>query len=227
MGFYRKKNRIVGIAAAVLILAVVFAYGAGSEAGVRTVGNEGKGAAAWKKVTEEYGGVLRFHVIANSDSEYDQRVKLRVRDQVLKVVQEELLGETMLRHEGKDGDTAKLCLEEARELIETRLDVIEDAAKKVLAEEGASYGASAKLGVCFIPQKTYGDVTFPAGNYEALNITLGEGEGRNWWCVLFPPLCLIDPDGSELDGLETDPIAGGGQTITLRFKTKELYEAWR
>ena len=167
-----------------------------------------------------------FHVIANSDSEYDQNVKLKVRDHVLEVVQAELLNETMLRHEENDGDTARLGLDEARELIETNLDVIEDAAREVLAEEGVSYGASAELGVRFIPQKTYGDVTFPAGNYEALNITLGEGEGQNWWCVLFPPLCLIDPDGSELDGIETDQIAGGQQAITLKFKTKELYDAW-
>ena len=226
MGFYRKRNMIVAVVAAVLFLAAVSAYGAGNGAGVRTAGNELKGAAAGKKVTEEYGGVLRFHVIANSESEYDQNVKLKVRDHVLEVVEAELLNETMLRHEENDGDTARLGLDEARELIETNLDVIEDAAREVLAEEGVSYGASAELGVRFIPQKTYGDVTFPAGNYEALNITLGEGEGQNWWCVLFPPLCLIDPDGSELDGIETDQIAGGQQAITLKFKTKELYDAW-
>ena len=78
----------------------------------------------------------------------------------------------------------------------------------------------------FIPKKTYGDVTFPAGNYEALNITIGAGEGENWWCVLFPPLCLIDPSGASLENIETDSIGSGGSEIQLKFKTQEIIEQW-
>ena len=79
------------------------------------------------------------------------------------------------------------------------------------------------MGVRYIPEKTYGDITFPAGNYEALNITLGEGSGENWWCVLFPPLCLLDEGTESADELsdEASELAEN-QRLMLRWKTLEL-----
>ena len=215
MGFDRKRNSLIAVIIAVIFLTSVYAYGASRQSG---------SGDSEEKSGGNYGGVIRFHVVANSNSERDQALKLEVRDRVLAVVNQALVSETMLRHEEEDGLTARLDLEEAHDLIEENLDKIEAVAEEVIAENGSNYEAVAELGVRWIPQKTYGDVTFPAGNYEALNITIGEGQGENWWCVLFPPLCIIDPEGSSLDGIETDSFGENSEAITLKFKTQELYE---
>lgn len=139
----------------------------------------------------EYEGIIRLHVVANSDSEFDQAVKLKVRDEIISVVND---------LSGKDG------INQSRQWLELQLDDVEKTANGVLAENGCNYRASAELGVRWIPEKTYGDMHFPAGNYEALTVTLGKGEGENWWCVLFPPLCLITEDEAELEelGIESE-----------------------
>jgi stage II sporulation protein R len=137
----------------------------------------------------EYEGIIRLHVIANSDSEPDQKLKLKVRDEIISYVND-LSGE--------------MDIEESRIWIKSQLGDIERAAERVICENGCKYKASAELGVRWIPEKTYGDMHFPAGNYEALTITLGKGEGENWWCVLFPPLCLITEDEAELEEMGID-----------------------
>lgn len=161
----------------------------------------------------DHEGIIRLHVIANSDSVSDQRLKLKVRDAVIAYMddQEEL-------------STVK----ETRQHLDDNLDRLEAIANGVIAAEGYDYTAKADLGVRYIPEKTYGDMTFPAGNYEALNITLGKGDGQNWWCVLFPPLCLLEEmtltedelvelaDGGDLDSF-TD-----AQQLQLRWKLLEL-----
>lgn len=137
----------------------------------------------------EYNGIIRLHVIANSDSVEDQNLKLKVRDAVIEEV-------------GKLNSSKSI--DESREWLESHLDDIEKTAEEVIRENGYNYGATAELGVRWIPEKTYGDMYFPAGNYEALNVTLGKGEGQNWWCVLFPPLCLITEDEKELEEMGID-----------------------
>lgn len=127
----------------------------------------------------QYSGIIRLHVIANSDSEEDQELKLKVRDEIIK--------KTKSLQESQS-------IEDSREYLQTHLNDMEETANKVIKENGKSYKAEANLGIRWIPEKTYGDMYFPAGNYEALNLTLGRGEGQNWWCVLFPPLCLIEED---------------------------------
>lgn len=131
----------------------------------------------------EYEGIIRLHVIANSNSDFDQNLKLKVRDEIISLV----------------GDLSdKNSISESRKWVESQLDDIERKAEEVIRENGCNYRASAELGVRWIPEKTYGDMYFPAGNYEALTIVLGEGEGENWWCVLFPPLCLITEEEEVL-----------------------------
>jgi len=137
----------------------------------------------------EYDGIIRLHVIANSDSVDDQNLKLKVRDAVIE--------EVGRLESSKD-------IDESREWLASHLDDLEAAAEAVITENGCNYKASAELGVRWIPEKTYGDMYFPAGNYEALTITLGEGAGQNWWCVLFPPLCLITEDEEELAEMGID-----------------------
>lgn len=217
MRFDKRRNIIIAIAAAIIFLASIYAYGAA------------RGAApggASGRVPEEYSGIVRFHVIANSNSDYDQEMKLAVRDRVLEEMNKKLIAETVSSYDGGETVTAKLDIDEVKDLITENLDEIESIAEEVIKEYGSDYNAHAELGVRFIPKKTYGEVTFPAGNYEALNITIGEGAGENWWCVLFPPLCLIDPTGETLDGIETDGIGEGTSEIQLKFKTQEIIEQW-
>lgn len=149
----------------------------------------------------EYDGVIRLHVIANSDSSEDQNLKLKVRDEIIKEV----------------GNLEKSqSVEESRSYLESHLKDMENAALRVIKENGKTYSAKADLGVRWIPAKTYGDMYFPAGNYEALNVTLGKGEGHNWWCVLFPPLCLIEEDESAMEDL------GFHKEEQIRVKSKLL-----
>ncbi len=128
------------------------------------------------------GALLRLHIIANSDSEADQAVKLQIRDAITEAFQDDFSA-------AADKDAA--CA-----LAEALLPEAEAIANHVLEEQGFSERASASLTFCYFPEKTYGDMTFPAGYYDALRITIGEAKGQNWWCVLYPPLCFTDVSAS-------------------------------
>ena len=95
-------------------------------------------------------------------------------------------------------------VDETREYLKENKKRLQRIAEGVIAAQGYDYPAAVELGVRYIPQKTYGDITFPAGNYEALNITIGSGQGENWWCVLFPPLCLLDEGTAPISGDDAD-----------------------
>ena len=122
-------------------------------------------------------GVLRLHILANSDSAEDQAVKLRVRDALLPLFE------------------AASSYEDARSFVLDHGAALLDLCERTLSAVGASYGAQLLLGVSDFPDRTYGGVLFPAGDYDALQIVLGEGAGHNWWCVLFPPLCVVTKTG--------------------------------
>jgi stage II sporulation protein R len=123
---------------------------------------------------------FRLHILANSNSTQDQQVKLKVRDAVL---------------EAAKGISECENADEAEEYIENNLQIILETANETLAKNGFNYTATAEIGNFSFPEKSYKDVTYPAGDYEALRIILGEGNGDNWWCVMFPPLCLSEIDG--------------------------------
>lgn len=154
----------------------------------------------------DHEGIIRLHVIANSNSVRDQRLKLEVRDAVIAYM---------------DDLDDLVDADEMRKLLKTDLKRLETIADGIIASDGRDYTAKADIGVRYIPEKTYGDITFPAGNYEALNITLGDGEGENWWCVLFPPLCLLDEGTLTAEELE---LLGDEQQLQLRWKLLELLE---
>lgn len=122
--------------------------------------------------------VLRFHVLANSDSDEDQALKLKVRDAVLAFLEENM-------PEVEDAAQTEAWMRE-------NIDEIEAVSREIVAEEGAEYPVSAAVTTCWFPDKSYGDITFPAGNYEALRIEIGAADGHNWWCVLYPGLCFLD-----------------------------------
>lgn len=122
--------------------------------------------------------VFRFHVLANSDSDEDQALKMQVKEAVIAYMKEEI----------PNSDSVETTKEWAR----NHLDAIVNLAKAVIREEGYDYPVIAEVTTCDFPDKTYGDITFPSGRYEALRIEIGEANGQNWWCVLYPNLCFID-----------------------------------
>ena len=157
--------------------------------------------------------VLRIHIIANSDSSEDQELKLKIRDRILE--------ESENLFEGSDS------LGDAIQKTDMNLGRIEDIANAVIKENGFSYKASARIGDSFFETREYDDFTLPAGTYKSLIIDIGKSEGKNWWCVIFPEICL--PSASDIglsktvgeDGVD---IAEKPNRYILRFKVVELYE---
>lgn len=162
------------------------------------------------------GQVIRLHVLANSDSQADQKLKLAVRDRVLE------RAESLYP---KD-----VTLEQARAILEDNLDDLAEAGQQVVDEAGKDYPVTARLEECWFPTKEYGDFALPAGEYTALRVVIGEGEGQNWWCVAFPPLCLGAASESVEEateaGLFTQDQAGlmtrENEGYVLKFKSLEL-----
>lgn len=129
--------------------------------------------------------IIRFHVIANSDSDKDQALKLTVKS----VLVDEL--SSCLR------DAASI--EEARKIISDRLEDISLLAKDTITAQGFSYPVRVSLEESYFPLRLYGEYAFPPGYYEALRVEIGEAKGKNWWCVVFPPLCFVDESYSLVD----------------------------
>ena len=163
----RKRKWVMAVSAVILsamLIACVW----------RTETVSAKMETAQKHMAEE---VLRFHVLANSDSKEDQELKMTVKDEVVSWLEAKM-----------DCDS----LEETKNFIRSHLTGIEEVAEETVRREGYSYPVQAALEWTDFPEKSYGDVTFPAGSYEALRIQIGEAKGHNWWCVLYPNLCFID-----------------------------------
>lgn len=159
--------------------------------------------------------VLRLHIRANSDSEIDQSLKLKVRDEVLKT--------------GKEAFSGAENMEEAVEKCSAAAQKIKNTAETVIRENGFSYPVSVEIGRSFFPVRTYeNDVTLPAGDYTAVKIVIGSGKGHNWWCVMFPPLCLPAAKGEKdlSDVLDEKEIrlTKSNPEIEVRFKICELIE---
>ena len=134
--------------------------------------------------------VLRFHVIANSDTKEDQKLKMQVKTELLEYMNGFL----------KESDG----LEETKEIVLGHLTEIKQTAKEIVEESGYEYRVEAKMEKCEFPEKVYGNCTFPKGEYETLTVTIGAGKGHNWWCVLYPNMCfrdsvyeIVDEDAKE------------------------------
>lgn len=144
-----------------------------------------------------YGKVLRLHVLADSDSEEDQRLKLLVRDGLLPVTE-------TLFYDCSDAS-------EALGVAENNKEVLERTAQRVLCDNGCGKDVTVVTGIEKYPEKTYGKLTFPKGEYLSVRVMIGSGKGQNWWCVLFPPLCNagIEEGAGILSsyGIDEDEIA--------------------
>lgn len=171
--FWKKDSKkqvvcgIIGICTSVVLTGMIVR--------VRAEALDARMAGVQERLADE---VFRFHVLANSDSERDQEVKLAVRDAVIDYMKCSMGEET--------------SVEATKAWAAEHLSELEKTADEVLAGEGLSYRARAEVMSCWFPEKKYGDVTFPEGEYEALRIELGRGAGHNWWCVLYPNLCFMD-----------------------------------
>lgn len=157
--------------------------------------------------------VLRVHILANSDAEDDQTLKLKVRDAVLKA------GEGVL-----DGVTSR---EEAQERLKTALPTLQAVAQQCVYDNGCTDIVTAQTVNMYFTTRTYASGTYPAGYYDAVRFTIGEGKGKNWWCVLYPPLCLsAATDTSSLSTAE-DAVIQQGERYRVRFKVVEWVEELR
>ena len=122
--------------------------------------------------------VFRLHVIANSDSKEDQDLKYIVRDNIL----------TYINEISKNASTK----EEVIEIARNNIDIIKQISQETVYENGYNYSVNIKIGNFAFPTKQYGDISLPAGYYDALRVEIGSASGQNWWCVMFPPLCFVD-----------------------------------
>lgn len=157
----------------------------------------------------EYESVVRFHVKANSNSDEDQRVKLLVRDEVVRFA-------NTVTASCKDSREAAARLEENFQCMEAIAD-------RILLENGFSYTSTATLERELFPEREYGGVSFPEGVYTAVRLELGEGKGENFWCVLFPPICLADSCTEEiLDGYGINEFKE--KRYTVKFKLWESFK---
>lgn len=165
--------------------------------------------------------VVRLHVIANSDSEQDQQLKIKVRDAVVCYLRDKL--------------SVAESAEETKIIIDAELKGIASVASDEIKTNGFDYGVSAQLGKFDFPTKRYGDTQLPAGEYNSLRVVIGNGEGQNWWCVLFPQLCFTGegmPEESrqKLKNVLTEDeysmitcSANGNIPVKIKFRLLELF----
>ena len=167
--------------------------------------------------------VIRFHVLANSDSHADQVIKDIVRQEVLA--------------EFEDLLSTPANVKESRQLLKTELPAIQAYAETVVRRLGFDYPVEVRIDKAFFPTQVYGDLAFPPGVYEALQITIGDGVGRNWWCLMFPPLCFVDMTSTESGRQQlADTVSdesfrlltyqdeNAGNTMEVRFRVVEWWQ---
>lgn len=182
------KRSLAYGAACIVVLSLLLTLGCGADTPAQASGSD------------ENTNILRLHVIANSDTAADQAVKLKVRDAVLACVEPG----------GSAEETENFLLRHGKEL--------QAAVETTLRDNGFSYGSQLMLGRYEFPDRSYAGTVYPAGEYKALRVVLGAGGGHNWWCVLFPPLCIV----SDAETVETRPDG-------IRFESTILkwFQDWR
>lgn len=166
--------------------------------------------------------VFRLHILANSDSEEDQSLKLKVRDNILEYM--------------KEISSDASSKEEIMTIMEENLDAFEGIALETINAEGYDYDVNLEIGNFDFPTKTYGDISLPAGMYDALRVEIGEAKGHNWWCVMFPTLCFVDVSSgildedskevleSNLNDEEYDLVSSDSVGINFKFKIVEFFD---
>ena len=152
---------------------------------------------------------IRFHVVANSDSEFDQSLKIEIRDRLLEYLAPRL--------------AAAASKEEAKTTIVNNQKQLIAIADAILAKAGAGYQAGMEVGIYEFPVRMYGALIVPAGQYETVRLQLGEAAGKNWWCVLFPPLCFVDINSS----IAAQPVSAALKENSYREQTGTIVMRWK
>ena len=181
------------------------------------------GGATQKQISDN---IVRLHIVANSDSAMDQELKLKVRDAILKHMQEKY----------PDGATR----DEAAGYLKGSLPLIKKIASDVVKENGSDVAVNARYGVYPFPTKEYDGLALPAGMYEAVRVELGSARGQNWWCIMFPPLCVADANSLKMDEeamnqlkeglgdnnyrLITDITEANNTPVKIKFRIVEIVE---
>ncbi len=157
--------------------------------------------------------VFRLHILANSDNEEDQQLKLKVRDAVLK--------------KGQNVFTDCSSLEDIIASCESNIDLFEETATECIKENGYNYSVNAYVDKEYFNTREYEEITLPSGIYNALKIEIGEAKGHNWWCVMFPAICLSAVSDSEMNNIldeEEIELINSDNKFEIRFKIVEIYE---
>ena len=170
-----------------------------------------------------YNSVFRLHIIANSDSEEDQNLKYIVRDNII----------NYMNNECKGLKTKSDVIKYAK----THLNEINNIAEATVKENGFNYPITVEIGNFEFPTKKYGDVSFPSGYYDALRVKIGNSSGKNWWCVMFPPLCFVDTTTGIVSDSSKESLQktlsnenykivseNDNSEITIKFKIIEFFE---
>lgn len=209
----------------VLLLALVL-FGVFSNYG--SIPDGSSGPDVQKSISKK---IIRFHVLANSDSDTDQNLKLNVKDNVLAYIYPRLKNSK--------------SIEESRDILKKNDSSIRNVALNTIKKAGFNYKVKTMLSDENFPIKSYGAIVLPEGNYEAYRIIIGDGNGHNWWCVMFPPLCFIDITKGDVSYKKTEdemkkvlnkkefeevdnkkgiltPVEVNGQNINIKFKIVEL-----
>lgn len=164
--------------------------------------------------SEVRDNVVRLHILANSDSEADQSVKLLVRDALLE--------------SGVKIFSGAASVEDAADILENERELIVSVAENELRENGFDYDVSVSIEREYFSTRVYENFTMPAGEYLALKVIIGSGNGKNWWCVMFPPLCLpAAGEKTDIDailGSDGAKLIQSNQKYEMRFKVIEIYE---
>lgn len=154
--------------------------------------------------------VFRLHVIANSDSDEDQSLKLKVRDNLL----------NYMNSISSNCSTKK----EAMDLAQANIEVFQQIAQNTIFEFGYNYPVTIQLGNFYFPTKYYGDISLPSGFYDAIKVEIGEAKGKNWWCVMFPALCFIDINSGIVDDDAKESLEKNLETESYSIISKESPE---
>lgn len=163
-----------------------------------------------ENISEE---VFRLHILANSDSDADQQLKLKVRDEILKK------GETVFASSDSIEETIKLCRD--------NIGVFQETAEQCLKDNGSNYSVKVYVDKEYFNTRKYDEITLPSGIYNALKIVIGQGKGHNWWCVMFPAICLSSVTDDELNKYLTEDeqkLVNSDSKYEVRFKIVEIYE---
>ena len=177
------KERIIKIRLIILILSFIAVIGAMTVCINAEVNKIDSASEDYKEK------LIRFHVMANSDNDDDQELKLKVRDGIISYLKPKLENSN--------------SISESEEIIKSEYDNLYKISREIVKENGYDYDISVGIEYSNFPTKQYSNVVLPAGEYKALKVIIGEGKGKNWWCVMFPPLCFVDEENGVIDE-ETD-----------------------